>query len=216
MLALDLEHYDYRKGSQTLIRASEGTVVDRLPPRIKIRQGATLESPHILVLIDDPEQQVIEPLAKRLGQYQKLYDFDLMMDGGHITGYHITDEASIQGVIQGLERLADKKHFKQKYGVSDEAGVLLFAMGDGNHSFATAKAIREEKKKSLSEQEQLDHPARFALVELNNIHDEGISFEPIHRVLFNVDTTALFQAATKYFTSLGSELKISSLSERVS
>ncbi|MDR3169619.1 MAG: DUF1015 domain-containing protein, partial [Candidatus Peribacteria bacterium] len=154
MIALDLEHYDYHKGSQTLIRATEGTILERLPPRIKIRQGAPLESPHIMVLIDDPERQVIEPLAERVAAFEQLYDFDLMMNGGHVKGYHIADEASIQQVINGLKKLADAETFQTKYGVGKDLGVLLFAMGDGNHSFATAKAIWEEKKKTLTEDEQ--------------------------------------------------------------
>jgi hypothetical protein len=197
IIALDLEQYDYNKGSQTLIRATEGTVVDRLPPRIKIRQGALLESPHIMVLIDDPTKQVIEPLAEHLETYEQLYDFDLMMDGGHIKGYHITDETSIQHVVNGLKKL-----------IGDEAFPLLLAMGDGNHSFATAKAIWEEKKKSLTATEQATHPARFVLVELNNIHDDGITFAPIHRVLFNVDATTFFREAKEHFAALGSELEI--------
>jgi hypothetical protein len=208
IVALDLEQYDYNKGSQTLIRATEGTILDRLPPRVKIRQNAPLESPHIMVLIDDPEKGIIEPLAKHLDTYEKLYDFDLMIKGGHITGYHITDEAKIQGVVEGLKKLADPETFKAKYGVGDDLGVLLFAMGDGNHSFATAKAIWEEKKKTLSEKEKVSHPARFALVELNNVHDEGIVFEPIHRVLFQVNEEEFFRSAKEHFSNLGSKLKV--------
>jgi hypothetical protein len=204
MLALDLEKYDYSVGSQSLIRATEGTILDRLPPRIQIRKEALLETPHIMVLIDDPNQQVIEPLFSNLAQYPKLYDFDLMMEGGHITGYHITDQASIQSVMHGLTQLTDPDQFRKKYGIEDERGVLLFAMGDGNHSFATAKALREEKKKSLTETEKATHPARFALVEINNVHDEGITFEPIHRVLFNVNASHFFAEMQQYFTALDS------------
>jgi hypothetical protein len=115
IIALDLEQYDYSKGSQTLIRATEGTILDRLPPRIKIRQDAPLETPHIMVLIDDPEKQIIEPLAEQVNAYQKLYDFDLMMEGGHITGYHITDDTTIQNLVNGLKKLADPEAFKMKY-----------------------------------------------------------------------------------------------------
>ncbi len=206
IVALDLEKYDYSKGSQTLIRATEGTILDRLPPRIKIREGAPLESPHIMVLIDDPEKTIIEPLADNIQTYTKLYDFDLMMNGGHITGYQITDEESIKNIITGLEQLANKETFKNKYGVGDELGVLLFAMGDGNHSFATAKAIWEEKKKNLTPEQQQNHPARFALVELNNVHDQGITFEPIHRVLFNINNEEFFQEMETYFKNIWSEL----------
>lgn len=208
IIALDLEKYDYNKWSQTLIRATEWTILDRLPPRIKIREGAPLESPHIMVLIDDPEKQVIEPLTAKLDNYPELYNFDLMMEGWHIKGHHITDEESINQIVKGLEKLANPEVFKKKYGVGEELGVLLFAMGDGNHSFATAKAIWEEKKKTLTPAEQQNHPARFALVEINNVHDEGITFEPIHRVLFNINNNDLFSAAEKYFTSIGSELHL--------
>jgi hypothetical protein len=131
-----------------------------------------------------------------------------MMEGGHITGYHITDDASIQGVMHGLAQLADPDQFRQKYGVGDEKGVLLFAMGDGNHSFATAKAMREEKKKSLTDIEQATHPARFALVEINNVHDEGIRFEPIHRVVFNVNTSHFFEEMQQHFADLGSPVTL--------
>jgi len=208
IIALDLEKYDYNKGSQTLIRATEGTILDRLPPRIKIREGAPLESPHIMVLIDDPEKIVIEPLANNIQNYTKLYDFDLMMEGGHITGYQINDETTINNIAARLEKLTDKEIFKNKYGVGDELGVLLFAMGDGNHSFATAKAIWEEKKQNLTLEQQKNHPARFALVELNNIHDEGITFEPIHRVIFNINNETFFQEMEKYFRNIGSEIII--------
>lgn len=208
IIALDLEKYDFNKGSQTLIRATEGTILDRLPPRMKIRQGASLESPHIMVLIDDPEHSVIEPLRQKVQYQTPLYDFDLMKQGGHITGYHIHDEETIQGIITALEKLADPVNFNQKYQTEDNVGVLLFAMGDGNHSFATAKAIWEETKKQLTPAEQETHPARFALVELNNVHDEGIVFEPIHRVLFNVNTQDLFAEMQKHFQAQGSELII--------
>lgn len=117
IVALDLEHYDYNVGSQTLIRATEGTILDRLPPRIEIRKDAPLESPHIMVLIDDPEKTVIEPLFNK--QYPKIYDTDLMMNGGHISGYKIADEESIQGIVKGLEALADKQGFQNKYAVSE-------------------------------------------------------------------------------------------------
>lgn len=208
VMALDLEKYDYNKGSQTLIRATEGTIVDRLPPRIKVRDGAPFELPHIMVLIDDPKKQVIEPIADELDKHTKLYDFDLMMEWGHISWYQINDEETVNRIVNGLINLADKEVFKTKYGVGDDLGVLLFAMGDGNHSFATAKAIWEEKKKSLSPEEMLDHPARFALVEINNVHDIGITFEPIHRVLFNVNNEDLFAKMQEYFLSVGSELLI--------
>jgi hypothetical protein len=180
MLALDLEQYDYNKGSQTLIRATEGTILDRLPPRMRIREGASIELPHILVLIDDPQQTVIEPVGAEKASLKKIYDFDLMENSGHLTGYSVNSTALTEKVAQGLERLADPEAFHAKYGVATSLGVLLFAVGDGNHSLATAKAIWEKMKPTVG----MDHPSRYALVELENIHDAGLEFEPIHRVLF--------------------------------
>ena len=103
ILAIDLEKYDYNKGSQTLVRATEGTVIDRLPPRIKIRKNATLELPHVMVLIDDPEKTVIEPLAEKVDNFEKVYDFELMASGGHIKGYKIDDEEVLSNIISALE-----------------------------------------------------------------------------------------------------------------
>ena len=181
VVALDLECYDYSKGSTTLIRATEGTIVERIPPRLKIRDGAPLELPHILVLIDDDKKSVIEPIAEKLDKIEQLYDFDLMMNGGHVEGWLVNDEGMVTDVINALTALVDPN----KYGT--EMPPLLFAMGDGNHSFATAKANWEKCKAGLTEEERKDHPARYALVELENVHDDGIVFEPIHRVVFNVN-----------------------------
>ncbi|HET6822155.1 MAG TPA: DUF1015 domain-containing protein [Anaerolineales bacterium] len=181
VLCLDLEAYDYTKGSSSLIRATEGTIVDRLPPRIKIREGALLELPHILVLIDDPNRTVIEPLGAAKPQLQKLYDFNLMLDSGHLAGYAVDQELEDQ-VIEALRNLAKPETFAAKYGIGKNQPVLLFAMGDGNHSLATAKAIWEKMEPQVG----MDHPARYALVEIENVHDEGLEFEPIHRVLFGL------------------------------
>ncbi len=181
ILCLDLECYDYNKGSSSLIRATEGTIVDRLPPRMKIRQGAAMELPHILVLIDDPNRTVIEPLTSVKSKLEKIYDFDLMLDSGHLTGYAVSEEFE-NHVVEALQSLANPKTFAAKYGLDKDEPVLLFAMGDGNHSLATAKAIWEKMKPQVG----MDHPSRYALVEIENVHDEGLEFEPIHRVLFNL------------------------------
>ncbi|MBM3181697.1 MAG: DUF1015 domain-containing protein [Chloroflexi bacterium] len=181
MLCLDLERYDYNKGSSSLIRATEGTIVERLPPRIKIRQGAELELPHILVLIDDPHHTVIEPLSADKSALEKLYDFDLMLDSGHLAGYAVNKTHENQ-VIEALRGLARPETFAAKYGIGEDEPVLLFAMGDGNHSLATAKAIWEKMKSQVG----MDHPSRYALVEIENVHDDGLAFEPIHRVLFGL------------------------------
>ncbi len=193
MLTLDLEQYDFNKGSQTLIRATEGTILDRLPPRIKIREGAPLELPHILVLIDDPQRTVIEPLVAAREKLTSVYDFELMLGSGHLRGSYVQDLALEKQVIHALESLADPAHFQDKYQVGPEKGVLLFAMGDGNHSLATAKAIWEKIKPTVG----MDHPARYALVEIENVHDEGLEFEPIHRVLFGVQED--FRSAMQRF-----------------
>lgn len=206
IVALDLECYDYSKGSQTLIRATEWTVIDRLPPRIEIRKDAPLETPHIMVLIDDPEKKVIEPLFANIAIHEKIYDTDLMMNGGHITGYKIADEQSINDIVKNITALSDEEIFKNKYELSKNLWILLFAMGDGNHSLATAKAIREEKKQSLSEAEKENNPARFALVELVNIHDKWLEFEPIHRVVFDIHPEEMINDMKIYFKQQWSDL----------
>lgn len=210
MMALDLEHYDYNKGSQTLIRATEGTILDRLPPRMRIREGATLELPHILVLIDDPERTVIEPIVAQEARLPKVYDFELMLDSGHLRGYSINDPALEQQVMAALEKLANPAAFAKKYDVTSDKGVLLFAMGDGNHSLATAKAIWEKIKPQVG----MDHPARYALVEIENVHDEGLEFEPIHRVLFHVQQN-LAESLRHYFGNKFSLIPCSTEEEMV-
>ena len=196
VLALDLEQYDYRKGAQSLIRATEGTILDRLPPRIKVRKNAPIELPHIMVLIDDPQQTVIEPLFD--ADLETLYDFDLLENGGHLKGYRVADEKLIGQVASALERLADPAAYQSKYATDD--AVMLYAMGDGNHSFATAKAIWEQLKADADDPAAvMDHPARYALVELVNLHDPGLEFEAIHRVLFNLDGDQLLERMTAFF-----------------
>ena len=173
VLSVDLEDYSFKKGSNALIRASEATIVERIPPRLRIRQDADIELPHILILFDDPHKEIVEPLYRNRDQLEKVYDFELNKDGGHIRGYKVenTDE-----IICKFHKLLVKNN-----------NGLLFIVGDGNHSLATAKAHWEVIKKDLTPEEQENHPARYALVEANNLYDDGIIFEPIHRVMFNVD-----------------------------
>jgi hypothetical protein len=197
VLCLDLEAYDYTKGSSSLIRATEGTIVDRLPPRIKIREGALLELPHILVLIDDPKRTVIEPVSAAKSKLEKLYDFDLMLDSGHLAGYVLNEELENQ-VVGALRALATPETFAAKYDIGQDQPVLLFAMGDGNHSLATAKAIWEKIKSQVG----MDHPARYALVEIENVHDEGLEFEPIHRVLFDLKQDLFAELGKTFGASL--------------
>ncbi|MBI5297249.1 MAG: DUF1015 domain-containing protein [Chloroflexi bacterium] len=209
VLALDLERYDYTKGSSSLIRATEGTIVDRLPPRMKIREGAALEFPHILVLIDDPNRTVIEPLMAAKSQLEKIYDFDLMLDSGHLAGYSVSGDFENQ-VVEALRGLAKPETFAAKYGIGADKPVLLFAMGDGNHSLATAKAIWEKIKSQVG----MDHPARYALVEIENVHDEGLEFEPIHRVLFGLKKD-LYAALESAFGANYSYTPVASAEEMV-
>ncbi|HPH97259.1 MAG TPA: DUF1015 domain-containing protein [Anaerolineaceae bacterium] len=194
MLCLDLEKYDFNKGSQTLIRATEGTILDRLPPRIKIREGAQIELPHILVLVDDPQDTLIGPISAMKASLPVVYDFDLMLDSGHLSGYSLASAEAEKHVVGALTALQNKEDFKAKYGVGDEKGVLLFAVGDGNHSLATAKSIWEKVKATVG----MDHPARYALVEIENVHDAGLEFEPIHRVLFDIKKDILAAAQTRF------------------
>lgn len=197
MAMVDLEDYSYEKGSQTLIRATEKTVIERIPPRLKVRENASLELPHIMILIDDEKINIIENLKDKVTSEDVVYDFDLMENGGHIKGYKLSDEV-INGIESGLENLMDKDYFEKKYNVKDK-GVLLFAMGDGNHSLATAKVNYENLKKTMSEEEYLNNPARYALVEVVNLHSSALEFEPIHRVIFNTDINNLVEELHKYY-----------------
>jgi hypothetical protein len=181
IVALDLEQYSFSKGSKSLIRATEGTILDRLPPRINIRKDAPLEIPHILVLIDDPQGTVIEPLSCLKSDMETLYDFNLMQSGGHLAGYRIRSAQIENQIANALDALLQPEQFQQKYNVGEAEAPFLFAVGDGNHSLATAKSVWDEVKAVRTEND----PARFALVELINIHDLALEFEPIHRLLKN-------------------------------
>lgn len=194
---VDLEDYSYEKGSQTLIRATEKTVIERIPPRVKVRENALLELPHIMILIDDEKKDIIESLKEEVTDNDIVYDFELNMNGGHIRGYKL-NENSMNKIDSKLEKLADKDYFESKYGVTDK-GVLLFAMGDGNHSLATAKACYENLKKTMSEEEYLNNPARYALVELVNLHSSALEFEAINRVIFDTDKENLLNELQKYY-----------------
>ena len=194
---IDLEAYSYELGSQTLIRATEKTVIERIPPRMKVRENALLELPHIMILIDDEKKDIMESLKNKVTNNDLVYDFDLMQKGGHIKGYNLNKE-TIEEINTKLEKLADKDYFEKKYDVTNK-GILLFAMGDGNHSLATAKACYEKLKETMSESEYLHHPARYALVELVNLHSSALEFEAIHRVLFDVDVNDLLDNLYKYY-----------------
>ena len=194
---VDLEDYSYEKGSQTLIRATEKTVIERIPPRVKVRENALLELPHIMILIDDEKKNIIESLKNKVTESDIVYDFDLMKNGGHIKGYLLNNE-TMDEVDERLKCLADKDYFENKYGVKDK-GILLFAMGDGNHSLATAKACYENLKKEIGEK-ALSSKSRYALVELVNLHSDALEFEAINRVIFNTDKDKLLNSLKEYYT----------------
>ena len=187
---VDLEAYDFTPGSGALIRATEGTVLERIPPRAKVRRGAALELPHVMLLIDDPDRTVIEPLGAQADGMEKLYDFNLMEGGGRIRGYRLSG-AQTDAVADALAGLCTDAAMRKKYGVSG-AAPLLFAVGDGNHSLATAKACYEEQKGK-------NPLARYALVEVVNNHDDALRFEPIHRVLFGVDAKDFMAAFQRFY-----------------
>lgn len=193
---IDLEAYDYRADSVSPVHATEGTVESRLPPRVKIREGAALELPHIVVFVDDPENRIFAGL----GGGEKLYDFDLMQAGGHITGTRVTGAAA-ERVQNELSGLAEPDYLEKRYALKGKAPVII-AMGDGNHSLATARLCWEKIREGLSPAEREKHPARYGLAELVNIHDDSIDFEPIHRVLFETDTVSYFTEADNYFKNV--------------
>ena len=186
--AIDLEKYDFTKGSTSEVRATEATVIERIPPRIKVRNGAPLELPHIMILIDDPELTVIEPIGSQKDKMQTLYDFKLMQNGGSISGY-LMNEKLMETVDDALSSLAQPEKFRKKYGIN--APVLLYAMGDGNHSLATAKEYYEQLKRDNPGKDLSCHPARYALAEIVNLHSEALKFEAIHRLVYDVDCDKL-------------------------
>lgn len=208
VLQFDLEEYDYKLGSKSKIRPTEKTVEERIPPRLAVRNGASIEIPHIMIMIDDLDRKIIEPLYEKKDTFSKLYDVELMQDGGHITGWFIPKSSETENILNMLDGLADPELFYEKYNTSQDTSILQFAVGDGNHSMATAKAYWENIKTTLSEDEKLNHPARFILAELVNIHDESIIIEPIHRILFDVDINHLFESAVKFFESKNARCKI--------
>jgi len=196
--AIDLEAYDYTRGAQTPIRATEGTVLSRIPPRVAIRRDAPLELPHVMLLIDDPARTVIEPVAARADTLDTAYDFDLMLGGGHVLGRWL-DTNAVAGVQAALAALGTTEAMAEKYGA--KTAPLLFAVGDGNHSLASAKASYEEIKAALGDA-ALNHPARYALCEVVNLHDPALAFEPIYRVVFGVDPAALLAELEAYAGTL--------------
>ncbi len=202
VLAVDLERYDYRKGADSMIRATEATVLERIPPRVAIRRGASIELPHVMLLIDDPAHSVIEPLSKKEAAIDA-YDTDLMLSGGHLAGRFLSPE-EISSFGKALDALTEDSQMEARYGKKDLA-PLLFAVGDGNHSLASAKATYEEIKARIGAEAAANHPARFALAEVVNIHDGALKFEPIYRVLFGVDPLDVLRALSTYVSRLSGD-----------
>ena len=194
---IDLEQYDFTPGSGALIRATEGTVLSRIPPRVRVREHAPIELPHVMLLIDDPDRTVIAPLTAASGEMEKVYDFELQQGGGHLRGWKLTD-IQMDGVTAALEGLCTDAEMQKKYGLSG-AAPLLFAVGDGNHSLATAKQCYENLKKVTPESQWGTLPARYALVEVVNNHDHALQFEPIHRVLFGVQPDQVLEAFKSFY-----------------
>ncbi|MBQ9783041.1 MAG: DUF1015 domain-containing protein [Clostridia bacterium] len=203
VLAIDLECYDYKKGASSLIRATEATVVERIPPRVAIRRNAVVELPHVMLLIDDADKTVIEPLIGTISDKRIAYDTDLMLGGGHIRGRFL-DGAETRRVSRALDELISPKAMEARYG-KPGLSPLLFAVGDGNHSLASAKAAYEEIKEQLGAEAAADHPARFALAEVVNIHDNALKFEPIYRVMFGVDPADVLRELNTYARTLRGE-----------
>ena len=201
---IDLEGYDYRAGSQSPVRATEGTIVERIPPRLAVRRGAALETGHVLLLIDDPAMTVLEPLAGRAAALETLYDFPLMMGGGHLTGYAVTAQDDVQGVFSALDALWQQK-----------PEGIRFAVGDGNHSLATAKAYWQERKQTLTDSQRETHPARYAMVEVQNIHSPALVFEPIHRLVSGYDGDDLLDDLSAYASQHGMSLAGGEQGERM-
>ena len=210
--ALDLERYDFRPGARSLVRASESTVPERILARLGLRRGASLELPHVIVLFDDPERRVLEPLGERLVSEPPLYDAELMLGAGRVRGWAVESEPDLEAIHSALAVLVRPESFRQRYGVAG-SDVLLFAAGDGNHALAAAKTLWEEVKTGLTEEAASRHPARHALVELVNVHDEGLIFEPIHRVVFGVEPTGLLSALSEWFAAQGSSCTLEEVAD---
>jgi len=197
MVAVDLEQYDLDPDAKPLIRATEQTVPDRIPPRMRMREGAMIECPHIMLLIDDPRDTVLAPVYQARGNCAVVYDSDLMQDGGHIRGWFVDDPMLLDGIVSALAALKAKAR-----------DGMLFAVGDGNHSLASAKAVWEEAKQRLSGEELEESPLRYALCEVVNLYDHGISIHPIHRMLFNVEPSAALRELVSILNALGADARM--------
>lgn len=208
VMAVDLEAYDYREGSDSLIRPTERTVPQRIPARLAVREAATLELPHILLLIDDPRRTVIEPVAAICIELERAYDTPLMLGGGQLTGWFIPEGPRTEKIQQALEALAAPERLRERYGAPADAPALQFATGDGNHSMAAARARWEQIRETLTPQQRQEHPARWALAEVVNLQDESLEIEPIHRLVTGVDPETILQDAGNYFAAQGAQAQL--------
>lgn len=196
---VDLEEYDFKVGSKSLIRATEGTVLERIPPRVEIRKDAPIELPHIMLLIDDDKKTVIEPITAKKDSLKKVYGFELMQGGGEVSGY-LVDKSDFENINTALTKIISDENASRLYG--NAPSKLLYAVGDGNHSLATARTCYLEIKKSLGEELAKNHPSRYALVEIVNLHDDALEFEPIYRVLFGVNVSDVLSKLKTYAKNL--------------
>ena len=198
--AVDLMAYDYKKGAQSPVRATEATVTERIPARTTIRRDAPIELPHVMMLIDDRERSVIEPLVAHRDALPVAYDHDLLGGGGHLKGYFLTAE-DMTAATAALDALVTPEAMAARYG-REGLAPLLFAVGDGNHSLAAAKACFEEVRARIGDEAAATHPARYALCEVVNLYDDSLQFEPIYRVAFGVDPRDVLAAFERYVAAL--------------
>ncbi len=200
---VDLEAYSYQKDALPEVRPSESTVVERIPPRLAVRRGAPLETPHVMMLIDDVAQTVIEPIAAQKSSLTPLYDGELMQGGLQLSGWAVTDSAQIAQITNAIAAIGSRASFDAKYPAAAGAPTLTLAVGDGNHSLATAKAYWEELKATLTPAQIETHPARYCLCEVCNVHSDAIEIEPIHRVLFGTNAEGVLLALAAHCDTLG-------------
>jgi len=197
VLAVDLEKYDSDGSKNPLIRATEQTVPERIPVRLRLREGAVLECPHTILLMDDLKNTVIGPVYEARKNFARVYDTPLMQEGGNLRGWFIDDEEVLDGIVAALEKLKSKS----------KSG-MIFAVGDGNHSISCAKAVWEKTKEGLTPEQIETHPLRYALVEIVNLYDNGISMEPIHRVLFGVEPPVALRILVSILNEMGAEARM--------
>lgn len=202
---VDLEAYSYEKGALPLVRPSENTVVERIPPRMAVRRAASLELPHVMMLADDAGQTLVEPVGAAKARLRPLYEGELMLGGGHIAGWAVEDPELLEQIDRAVAALESRAGFDAKYPQAAGSAPMALAVGDGNHSLATAKACWEALKPTLPPEQQKTHPARWCLAEVCNVHSPAIEIEPIHRVLFGTkeDTVLLALIAWSDLHGLG-------------